>query len=274
MKGLVPVLVIVLCLFLLFYANDMRRQGTIFTCTTFFDFEKHDRWTSFCRAIDAILEHETPETLSKISRWVVINEYSKTPKADWSQKVQSTYPFIEVIQKTEFSKGQAASMNLILDLLVPYKFWLHWEDTWYPRTSCLGRAFTIMESTQITQLQMTQHKEKPNWLDVQEDRIHCANGYCLIDPSKDVLKYIHMSPYDAFHKNVFDNWPLYSLLPSINRASFYSRLGHFSTDPKLWPIRFEWDYARRWYLAGGIKAVLEDGPVIRKNDHVSTYDTK
>ena len=274
MKGLVPILVIVLCLFLGLYAKDMRRQGTIFTCTTFFDFEKHDRWTSFCRAIDAILEHETPETLSKISRWVVVNEYSDKPKANWSQKVQEKYPFIEVIQKTEFSKGQAASMNLILDLLVPYKFWIHWEDTWYPRTSCLGRAFSIMESTQITQLQMTQHKEKPNWLDVQEDRIHCQEGYCLIDPSKDVLKYIHMSPYNKFEGAVFDNWPLYSLLPSINRAAFYSRLGHFSTDPKLWPIRFEWDYARRWYLAGGTKAVLEDGPVIRKNDHVSTYDKK
>ena len=268
---LIPFFIIMVCLFIITYANDWRRQGTIFTCTTFFDFEKHDRWSSFCRAIDAILEKETPETLSKISRWVVVNEYSEKPKEDWTRKVREKYPFIEVIQKSEFSKGQAASMNLILDILLPYKYWIHWEDTWYPRTSCLGRAFTIMDSTNIIQLQMTQHKEKPNWLDVEEERIHCTDGFCRIDASKDVSSYMNMSPYGRFEKGVFENWPLYSLLPSINRAAFYRRLGHFSTDPKLWPIKFEWDYARRWYLAGGTKAVLEDGPVIRKNDHVSTY---
>lgn len=273
MKGLVPFLIILVCLFFIIHMNDFRRQGTIFTCTTFFDFAKHDRWSSFCRAIDSLLKNETPETLSRISRWVVINEYSEKPKEDWAKKMYEKYPFIELIQKTEFSKGQAASMNLILDLLIPYKLWIHWEDTWYSRVSCLDRAFSVMDATNIIQLQMTQHKEKPNWLDVDASRIHCTSGYCRIDPSNDVLTYLSMSPHDGFDKNVFNNWPLYSLLPSINRAAFYNvrRLGYFSTDPKLWPIRFEWDYARRWYLAGGTKAVLEDGPVIRKNDHVSTY---
>jgi hypothetical protein len=60
---------------------------TIFTCTTFFDFEKQDKWVAFCKAIDSILEKHSPETLQKIQRWVIVNEYSETPKADWKSRI-------------------------------------------------------------------------------------------------------------------------------------------------------------------------------------------
>jgi len=66
-------------------------------------------------------------------------------------------------------------------------------------------------------------------------------------------------------------WPLYSLLPSINRVRDYLWLGEFSEDPALWPVKFEWDYARRWWARGNKKAVLSDGPVYRPGKHISTY---
>ena len=77
---------------------------------------------------------------------------------------------------------------------------------------------------------------------------------------------------DDYGNGVIAHWPLYSLLPSINRVS-HNNCGEFPADPRFWPFRFEWDYGRRWLLAGNTKAVLPDGPVVRDNSaHKSTYD--
>jgi hypothetical protein len=179
-----------------------------------------------------------------------------------------------MIQKTANQQGQASSMNIILDEIRPYKYWIHWEDSWFPRRECLQRAIDIMDTTDITQLQMTQHKEVPNWLDEGEHRVECNPAFCRIYASEKIAPFLQQEPAEL--RNRWDDsmryWPLYSLLPSINRASFYT-YGYFPTDPSLWPILFEWDYARRWYWRGGKKAVLPDGPVIRRKNHISTYST-
>ncbi len=132
-----------------------------------------------------------------------------------------------------------------------------------------------MDSTRISQLQVTQHKEKPNWLDseihprvlkttangIQYYEIHSAPG------TKEMIQ----RPITEYSKECVGRWPLYSLLPSINRVS-HNRIGKFTTDPRFWPFIFEWDYGRRWLQAGNTKAVLPDGPVIRDNAaHTSTY---
>jgi len=93
----------------------MQVENTIFTCTTFFDFEKQDKWNCFCNAIDSILEKHTKDDLNKIKKWIVVNEYSKKPKKDWVAIVNEKYPFIEVIQKTKENTGQASSLNIILE---------------------------------------------------------------------------------------------------------------------------------------------------------------
>jgi len=266
--GLLTIFLVIL--FSLLYAS--RRSGTIFTCTTFFDFQKQDKWEPFCHAMDSILYLHSRNTLARIDRWLIVNEYSESPTCDWAERLRLRYPFMELIQKKEKQKGQATSMNIILNEILPYEYWIHWEDSWFLKRECLQRAFDIMDTTDITQLQMTQHKELPNWLDKGEHRIECNPSFCRIYGSEKMAPFLQQDP-EELRENWNDSmrfWPLYSLLPSINRAPFYT-FGTFSTDPALWPILFEWDYARRWYWRGGKKAVLPDGPVIRRKSHVSTY---
>jgi hypothetical protein len=252
------------------------RQTTIFTCTTFFDFEKQDKWAAFCKAMDSIKQQHDADTLGKINKWIIVNEYSPKPKRDWVAAVAERYPFCEVIQKGPSQKGQAASLNILLTHVHHFTFWIHWEETWYCRKPCLDRMFDVIETTEISQLQVTQHKEKPNWLDSDahpRELLETPQGtnYYRISPSPGTEEFCKKS-ITEYNNEFIGRWPLYSLLPSINRCSAVKSLGEFSTDPKLWPFKFEWDYGRRWLLAGNIKAVLPDGPVVRNNSaHKSTY---
>jgi hypothetical protein len=242
------------------------RKRTIFTCTTFFDFEKQDRWESFQRCITKIHHYHT---FLGIDHWVIVNEYSATPKQDWVQRMAATYPYMTFIQKSEDQKGQAASLNIILEHIKPYDYWIQWEDSWYPERAFLDRAYMIMNSTNLTQIQFTKLKGTVNWLDIPKERQINHNSYIEVKAVADIDTYLDRSPYDYDHKWA-KSWPLFSLLPSINRVSHIHSLGTFSTDPVLWPIKFEWDFARHWYRAGGTKAVLPDGPAIRSG-HISTY---
>ena len=255
---------------------SLKPKTTIFTCTTFFDFKKQDKWAAFCKAIDSILQQHDEKTLTTIQKWLIVNEYSESPRRNWVQEVAKKYPFIEVIQKSKEEKGQATSMNLILQQIKGHTYWIHWEETWYCRRPCLDRMLDVIQNSTVTQLQVTQHKEKPNWLDSDAhprslQKTPSGTEYYTIQPSQNTGKTILKSIRDYRSEEMVPNWPLYSLLPSINRAKHYT-VGDFSTDPQHWPFKFEWDYGRRWLLAGGTKAVLPDGPVIRDNQaHKSTY---
>ena len=241
-----------------------------FTCTTFFDFKTGDRWDRFCAAMDSLARYHTRETLSRIGRWVVINEYSPNPTADWCRRVEERYPWMECIQKAAYQKGQARSMNLCLSLIGGSRFWIHWEEAWEVRATFLDDAFRAMESSNITQIQLTYNDGGVNWLDVPQDRIHCGERVCMIDPAPNTAEQMKRSPHDL-DEVMMKAWPLYSLRPSINRVRDYFWLGEFSEDPALWPIKFEWEYACRWLNRGNKKAVLKDGPVYRSDQHISTY---
>jgi hypothetical protein len=248
---------------------------TIFTCTTFFDFEKQDKWLAFCKAMDSIKEKHSPETLAKIQKWLIVNEYSPNPKTNWTDVIKAKYPFVDFVQKGPEDKGQAASMNIILQKIRGYTYWIHWEETWYCRAPCLDRMFAIIQTAPITQVQVTQHKEKPNWLDSTThprrlEQTPCGVKYYRIYPAEGTEDALQKSPYD-YDVSYLPTWPLYSLLPSINRVKDY-HFGDFNTDPALWPFKFEWDFGRRWVKAGCTKAVLPDGPVVRDTkNHVSSY---
>jgi hypothetical protein len=254
---------------------SLKPKTTIFTCTTFFDFEKQDKWKAFCKAMDSIMDNHDTETLKRINRWIIVNEYSPNPRRFWKKEVEERYPFCECIQKGPEQKGQAASMNLILKEIKGYNYWIHWEETWYCRAPCLDRMLNILDFTTISQVQATQLTNTPNWLDSNKhprELLTTPSGiqYYQIFPSKDTQLYLSKSISEYDH-NFVANWPLYSLLPSANRVA-HNWHGDFSTDPNLWPFKFEWDYGRRWLLAGNTKAVLPDGPVIRDNtNHKSTY---
>lgn len=241
---------------------------TIFTCTTYFDFEKQDRWQSFERAIARI--HSFDEA-RRIQGWLIVNEYSDTPKMDWVELMAIKYPYMTFIQKTKDQKGQAVSLNIILEHIRQYDYWLQWEDSWFAERGFLDRALEIMNGSDVTQLQLTRLNGKVSWLDTPKELQTHWCDFIEIKADPDIGRVLDKSTSE-FDWSWTRSWPLFSLLPSINRVSHIVPLGSFSTDPALWPVKFEWDFARRWYVAGGKKAVLPDGPVIRhEREHVSTW---
>jgi hypothetical protein len=241
-----------------------RPRGLILTSTTYFDFAKEDHYETFCKGIDSILQQNDP---AQIDHWLVVNEWSATPKADWVNRMRKRYPFIEFIQKTKDQKGQARSLNMILERVRPYEYWIHWEESWYSTKPFLDRALRVMQTTNIDQLQLTTTAGEVDWADISTNI--CNQDYCVVrQPLSPILL---KSPYDVGKQGMVEFWPPYSLRPSINRVAIYRRIGTFSEDPALWPYRFEWDYAVRWLCAGGVKGILPDGPVTRSKKHVSTY---
>ena len=256
----------------------MELEPVIFTCTTFFDFEKQNKWNCFCNAIDSILEKHTQDDLNKINKWIITNEYSEFPKRDWVAAVHEKYPFIEVIQKTKENIGQAHSLNIILEKIKKYTYWIHWEESWYCKSSCLNRMLDVIHNTNIMQLQCTQQNGTPSWIDSNShprELNKTTNGteFYKIHPSYGTYEYLQeqTSKFDNSYVENIGKWPLYSLQPSINRVSCYT-FGDFSTNPEHWPFRFEWDFGRRWLLAGNTKAVLPDGPIMRdEKNHKSTW---
>ena len=253
----------------------MELETVVFTCTTFFDFENQDKWNCFCNAIDSIIEKNTQDDLNKINKWIIVNEYSESPKRDWVATVHEKYPFIEVIQKTKENIGQAHSLNIILEKIKKYTYWIHWEESWYCKSSCLNRMFDVIHNTNITQLQCTEHNGIVNWTDSNNHHVYLnktTNGteFYEIHPSSATYEYIQKQ-ISEFNIYFIKNWPLYSLLPSINRVNGYT-FGDFSTLSEDWPFKFEWDFSRRWLLAGNTKAVLPDGPIMRdEKNHKSTW---
>lgn len=251
--------------------EGFQTADTIFTCTTFLDFKTGDRWDRFCHAIDSIRSKSAEPSLARIQEWLVVNEYAETPREDWTAKVKERYPFITFLQKGAHQKGQAASMNMILERITGFTYWIHWEEAWEVRAPFLEDAFKAMDSTDLTQIQLTGEKGKVDWMDMPDSNKSCKGRICEITAMHGIDKVLE---YDAKSDKIFEalsRWPLYSLRPSINRVKPHLTLGRFNEDSALWPIKFEWDYARRWYRAGCKKGVFHDGPVWRPDTHKSTY---
>ena len=118
-------------------AESTRAKRVIFTCTTFFDFARMDRLASFRRAVSSIYAHDH---LHKPHAWLVVNEYSETPRADWTRVMRETFPWMVFVQKPRHLKGQAHSLNLILGAVSHYDYWVQWEDSWVAERPFLARA--------------------------------------------------------------------------------------------------------------------------------------
>ena len=244
------------------------KQDTIFLCTTYLDCPKRDSWAMFQQGINNLLRHHSPQTLHRIHRWVVINEYSAKPKQHWSTVVQTQYPFIEFIQKTKAQQGQAKSLNILLTYIPNYKYWIHWEESWYPTRPFLHDAWNAMDTSTSTQLQFTKNEHGNTDFAIYAKTCNLSN-ICQIHHTYELGQ--ALTQHLTTSQEVEQQWPLYSLRPSINRVSFYN-FGNFSLQPFDSPYTSEYDFARRWYQHGGQKAIFADGPVTRPSTYISTHD--
>jgi hypothetical protein len=254
-----------------------QRWDVLWTCTTFFDYNKGERWAAFQEAMDGIVKYHSSNDLEKIQKWIVLNEYSPNPKHDYAILIAEKYPWITFVQKPPGREGIANSINWILDSYVPHsRLWIHWEDTWVARAPFLDRAITYMNANQdITQLTFVYKNGRTEWSDIYPKRLKCRGDFCRVAPHPDTAWYAR---WDGSVEGMTDKvrakwaitWPLYQLLPSINRSAFYRGLPRFHQQRK----HAEWLFAREWLRSGGIKAIFRDAPVWRptESSHVSTHE--
>ena len=228
----------------------------------------------FQKGINGLRGAHSEKTLNRIDRWIVINEYSANPKDNWPAKMAQTYPFIEFIQKMKNDEGQTKSLNHLMSYLPSYTYWLHWEESWYPTRPFLDEAWAAMDQTDISQLQFTKNETgNTDWMNFPR-RCNHTTGIChiqhtpVLDQAIQDYKTRQIQPTE---QEVAQTWPLYSLRPSLNRVAFYT-FGHFTLEKQPYPLTSEYDFAARWYQAGGKKAVFSDGPVTRPPEYVSTHD--
>jgi len=252
--------------------NIINNKKIIFTITTFLDFEKEDKWLALCNGIDSIIKYN-PGVESFVD-FYVINEYSQNQKEDWVSKIKQKYPFINFIQKNNKLRGQGESLNLILDMIKTYIYWIHWEEAWYCDRTFIFDAIQIMDNTKITQLQFTKESNITHWQD-KIDMKYCHrmpnnNNYCIIPYNIEDYPKINIDREFTHNDWMNVKWPLYSIRPSINRVSDYN-FGKFNVKPEYWPLKFEIEFGERWMGKKYIKAIFAEGCVTRKSTHVSTY---
>ena len=257
----------------------IKNKKIILTITTFLDFKKEDKWEALCNGIDSILKYHS--NIDSFIDFYVVNEYSSDPIKDWNSIVKERYPFVNFVQKSEDLKGQGESLNLILNLIKTYTYWIHWEEAWYCDRTFIFEAIQIMDSTNITQLQFTKELVDSNnnkYLTHWEDKIDMKtchrmpndNNYCILEYSINNYPKINLDK-DFSHDDWMNvKWPLYSIRPSINRVSDYN-FGKFLIKPEYWPLKFEIDFGERWMRKNHVKGIFIEGSVTRKPTHVSTY---
>ena len=280
-------MVIVLCLLIIgsiiYFELSMNKTNEkftekspkiLFTCTTYIS--KPNKLDSLKQTLDSFLKY-TPS--DKIDRMIVINEYGEDT-ANTISELKEKYPQIDFINKDENDKGQARSINMIIDILREgnYDYWLHWEDSWIVIEPFLTKSLDIMLDNRIDQLQLIQ-----KWKDVPDERkkmwtTKSGEKYVEILKINDSIEE-QLNPFgtcsdfksDWWGENL-KNWPLFSLSPGIDKVDKILRVGYFDNSPDKWPITFEFEWSVKWLCNGARKAILEYAICERVDGHKSTYD--
>ena len=82
----------------------------LFTCTTYIS--KPNKIDSLKQTLDSFLKYTS---IDDIDRMIVINEYGENTN-ELISPLEETYPQFEFINKDEDNKGQARSINMIIDI--------------------------------------------------------------------------------------------------------------------------------------------------------------
>lgn len=251
----------------------MTSPKILFTCTSFIS--KPNKLDSLKQTLDKFIHYTPTET---IDRMIVINEYGENTE-DSIEELKNMYPEIEFINKSENDKGQAKSINLIIDILREgnYDYWLHWEDSWILNAPFLDDSIEIMKDDNIDQLQLIDR-----WHDTHDERkelkiTKSGKKYTEIlkinDSIDEQLKpFGNCSDFKLNWAEHRDHWPLFSLSPGIDKVDKILETGYFDTSTELWPITFEFKWSIKWLCNGGRKAVINNSVCQRVDKHISTYD--
>lgn len=234
---------------------------------------------------ECVPQTETPDLKAKVAAML---EEMRQNHSEWN---------FELIQKTS-NCGQANSLNIILDRLHPYRYWLQWEESWYVNpdftakydmTAYWDALYQVLsDKPEVGSLSLTGTGESScaEWTT-------CVSKLPITDRFKEKLPRLHgnMGRF-WYHVNTGeywrDDWLPFSLRPAINRVSQALSAGYFDPDPLKRAVLFEQEWAMKWsYGTGGAwppalgyskeKAFVgsfgpSDYPVaIRDTDHKHTY---
>jgi len=145
---------------------------------------------------------------------------------DWSEEIKQKYSFVNFVQMP--IKGEAESLNLILNLIKPYTYWIQWEEFWQCNRTFLFEAIKIMDETKTTQLEFIKNIEEP------------------VD-----LKLCHLMPNNNTYCFINDlDKLLFTLNPSINRVKDI--------------INSDKEFSERWIKNKYIKASFLETSVVKK----------
>ena len=276
----------------------------LFSCTTFL---KDDiNYKILNRTLDTFLEYNKAD-LYLIDNFLIVMEYS-TQNNKYINKLKNKYSMMTFIIKTEDKKGQATSINMIIDNLNEYKYWLHWEDSWYSTGPILKDTYLTMETSDINNIQLTKREvlyDMPitenkdiNYttlnkqykvidtkikeildLITENKYINCtilSNQYKVIKANtklKELWRYWEINDLDAQVWKSVGLWPFYSLTPSMSKVNTIVKTGYHNQDIIKWPFQFEFEWALKWVRRNDIVVGIPINiNVTRDNNHNSSYN--
>ena len=214
-----------------------------------------------------------------VTKYVVINEHPGEAGAEAAaaaaalDEFKEKYPFVSFIQKDKERRGQAHSINMIIDILKnkngdgEFDHWLHWEESWMLREPFMRDAVDVMlRDPDVTQLQIAK-----GWDDVPHE---VNDGYLLVSKEyhDKIDRALGKVPNTCRWKR--KPWPLFSLQPGIDRVDKITNAGYFFPEHNTVPHGkvngSEFHFSHRWYLQGVRKGVLLPFRAFRDPTHVST----
>lgn len=222
------------------------------------------------RALESVLLHH-PDHHDFISRWFLINEFSEDGgerALSALENISQRFPHVDIYQKRAHERGQARSLNTILDLLRSgnYDYWLHIEESWQITRPFLAEALESMDShPYLHQLQ------------IYHAAYYLSHTHTRITKEVEVIALnsnVDLTTADPRNWRSYSlSWPAYSLRPSLTRVAFLRDHPElvFDTDPTAFPVIFEFDFAINWTLQGGTMCALVYEAVVRQEGHRSTY---
>lgn len=189
----------------------------------------------------------------------------------WAKLAAAPSPVLTFVQKIGSElHGQALSLNLVLQhvSLLGTAYWVHWEESWWPRRPFLGRSLEIMRSSpSLAQVELVYNKYWGKWM-------HENNTWIVLNATHKMFACQDLEFFwyqKLWVKGAAKCYPLFSLHPSVNRAELVLAAGYFDNDPAKWPGKFEVEWACRLLHLGAQKAMLVDDTVVRQMNHTSAW---
>ena len=164
---------------------EKKNKNILFSCTAFF--KNEDKFKNINTALDTFLKYNKND-LDIIDKFIIVVEFSTNNKL-YMDTLKKKYPFIDFIEKKPDEKGQSKSINIIHSYLKKFKYWLHWEDSWFSTSNFLRRIFNIMEKNSIiSNLQLTKREIFYNLPLMDNEWFYCRlnnnNNIKIIQPKK------------------------------------------------------------------------------------------